>query len=241
MLQPATATRQRTKSTRKLPRLPRWADFVYVVGPEEVDLIGGEFLPRLNRFRIQIGLHAVKDPGRAGGDPLFGPALTEHCERKARVDIHPQRDGIKVRAWGEEVVPDIPEDARSYYVQIYDGARGPCHASVWQRPRVLGTSVRWDKDAEGERDFQRQIRAKVLKGLDPTVMRHVYQEAIQSVLRLHDNAKTQLAVSLRAKREDEAVFGEGGFEKFDLEAAIKRASSTRYVDPYKAKVGKSEG
>ena len=173
---------------------PSTFDFVFLVSPNEIDMINGEPLPRLKRFPIEPGCCGVPSVKNADDPPQWDGAVANECRITGRMLVDPARYGIKPKLNGVEVEPaddEDPNDPRCWYVRRYRGHKGWIHVSLWQQPRTLGTRVLWTTDHDGEIDFRRQIIAKMFAGgeVDPQVAETVKIEVEQEVAALEAAAK----------------------------------------------------
>ncbi|MBC8425135.1 hypothetical protein H8E07_13510 [bacterium] len=195
--------------------MPGTKDFVLLASPSEYDMIEGEALPRLIMFPIEGGLMGV--PASESGDFSWRGAVQHECERFGRVLIDPEVQGLELVAFAAKVGKSHPDDdaadPRSWYVRRYKARRGMVHTKPWQRPRKLGNTVVWDRDIEGEREFRRQVRDKVLGGIDPQIEHTVRLEAERLAAQLEAEARTRPTIARNAEVAKRAVTKKKGASK----------------------------
>lgn len=199
---PRPRPRARSSKMRVAPR----PSFVFLCSPLEVDMVDGEAVPRLIRFSIVPGVNGV--PGVQKAEEELGVqwqgAVAMHCERTGRILVDPARYGLKVTLNDQGVEPNPVEDRndpRNWYTRTYDGHKGAVNVSIWEIPRVLGNTVMWSKDKDGELAFRREIKKKILGGLDPSVKEHAVENARVELAEHEGEAKRRPAL----KRNVEAA------------------------------------
>lgn len=121
-------------------------------------VVGGRLLPAIADVRMRPGVLNVDRWGGVQG--LVGLMTLQR-----RILIPPDRD---VPAWGSRV--------RGYNRQVEirtTDARGNkmfAYCTIWEKPRLLGSRVIWDRDAEGWVQFLEEVHKDLLGGrIDPAV------------------------------------------------------------------------
>lgn len=199
---PAADPRLVSRTGGAAMRSPPTRDFVLLCSPTEIDFVAGVPLPRLTRFPIEPGLLGVPQIRNEGDEPVWQVAVGVECERNGRILVDPARYGIKPKVSGEPVVlaaGENPADPRAWYVRRYRGHRGTIHVSAWQLPRVLGATVLWEHDTEGEIDFRKQVAEKILGGVDQTIADTVRAAARMELADLASEAKHRPRLTLNVE------------------------------------------
>lgn len=154
-------------------RLPLQPDepLLFFCSESEFQVVGGKLLPLVSEVRIKPGALCVDRRGGVSG--LIGVMTLSR-----KILVPPDRE---VPAWGER--------CRGYNRQLdirVKDARGNqefAYCSIWQRPRLVGGVIVWDRDADGYVAFLEEVYKDLLGGrIDPAI-----REATEAPLR-HDLA-----------------------------------------------------
>ena len=154
---------------RQVYNLPPASDFSLVANPTRWDVFmtedGPEILPALSKLSYypdQKGVRQVTDvDGKIVGDPSRALAtLAAHGKVAVPKDwtvncYH--RDGSLMAS-------------RVGYVHRLQGARGPVHMDVWNRPYAVGSATHTERDEKGYHEFLRRVRDELLGPPDPAIV-----------------------------------------------------------------------
>ena len=119
--------------------------------PQRWELNGGELLPKLGRLAVEPGVNGVDKHG----DPSLAFVSAE------------QR-GWKILPW------DVIADG---YVRVHQGNFGAVHLTKWQQPRQIGNRCILKHDADGYRQFLREmLAAGIIDPPDPDLIDAMIEE-----------------------------------------------------------------
>ena len=129
------------RATRPVVNAPPQPRFFFMSHPNRYDVIDGELLPHLAKFRLAPGVNGVEPTG----DYLVAKAGFE-------------RRGWSVIPWN--CLEDFEAFGESYseYLQYFEGKGGAIYTEIWVRPvQTTGGVPRWNFDEAGYRKFQRDL------------------------------------------------------------------------------------
>ena len=151
--------------------------------PQRWELVEGELLPKLGRLAVEPGVNGVDK----NGDPSLA-------------FVSAKQRGWRVIGW------DVITDG---YVRVHQGNFGKVHLTKWQTPKQIGNRCIIKHDAQGYRQFLRELVASsVISKPDPDLLDAMIKEREAKVERaragiLNGKPGAEMAVAQAEKTLEE--------------------------------------